>query len=88
MGNGSVLRRAIAAAVLSATIAAPAAVALTTATATARPIESPNCRAIGQARDDALNLANMAAAQGDIKMEREYTKLFVRASRNYERHCL
>lgn len=82
------LKRAIGAALLTATFATPAALGLTAGTATAKPIESPNCRGIAQAKDDAMYAANVARDQGDTKSEREWMRIAVRASQNYQRHCL
>jgi hypothetical protein len=84
----TVLKRAGAAALLSATIAAPAVLGLTAGTANAKPIESPNCRAMIQTINDGMYMANAARDQGDTKAAREYTRLAARASENHRRHCL
>ena len=58
------LKRAVAASLLSATIAAPAVLGLTAFTANARPIESPNCRAIAQAVDSSIHMDTVAQGTG------------------------
>lgn len=72
-------------------IAAAAAVGsfavMTTGTADARPIESPNCRGIAQAIDSSMYMADRARDQGNEKLAREYMKDAARASANYKRHC-
>lgn len=80
-------KRLIAAALLSATIAAPAAVALNTGIANARPIESPNCAAILRAQDSAMYMANVHRDQGDTAGARRWMQDAARASANYTRHC-
>jgi hypothetical protein len=84
----TVLKRAGAAALLSATIAAPAVLGLTAGTANAKPIESPNCRAIAQAVDSSIYMAHQAGLQGEEAIRSEYLKDAARAHRNYNRHCL
>lgn len=81
------LKRAIGAALLTATFATPAALGLTAGTANARPIESPNCRGIAKAIDSSMYMANVARDQGDTKAAREYMRDAARASANYQRHC-
>ena len=82
------LKRAVAASLLSATIAAPAVLGLTAVTAAARPIESPNCAGIIRAMESSMHMANVARDQGDTKAAREYMKDAARASANHRRHCV
>jgi hypothetical protein len=87
MKNHTVVKKAVAAALLSATLAAPAAV-LTAGTAAAKPIESPNCRGIALAIESSMYMSDRARDQGDTKAAREHMLDAVRASRNYQRHCV
>ena len=87
MGRRITIKRAIAAGLLSATMAGPGALALTTGTANARPIESPNCAAILRAQDSAMYMANVHRDQGDTAGARRWMQDAVRASQNYTRHC-
>lgn len=87
MGRRTTIKRAIAAGLLSATIAGPAALALTTGTASARPIESPNCAGMLRAMDSSMHMANVARDQGNEKAAREHMRDAARASANYRRHC-
>ncbi|HET6732390.1 hypothetical protein [Mycobacterium sp.] len=88
MKKHTLLKRATAAALLSATLAAPAFAGLTAATASARPIESPNCQAILQSFESSLMVARAARQQGDMKAYREYMTDAGQAKANYNRHCL
>jgi hypothetical protein len=65
MKNHTVLKKAIAATLLSAAFATPAAV-LTAGAASARPIEG-SCGAIAQSMQDSSHMADVAYAQGDRK---------------------
>jgi hypothetical protein len=87
MKNHTMLKRATAATLLAATLAAPA-VALTAGTANARPIESPNCAAISEAFESSMIAARVARQQGDTKAHQEWLKDAGRAKANYNRHCL
>ncbi|BBY91108.1 hypothetical protein MGALJ_07770 [Mycobacterium gallinarum] len=87
MENRRMFKRAMAAALLSATLATPVTALLATGTANARPIESPNCRGIAKAIDSSMYMANVARDQGDTKAAREYMRDAARASANYQRHC-
>ncbi|AEV76159.1 hypothetical protein MycrhN_5691 [Mycolicibacterium rhodesiae NBB3] len=88
MGHHTTLKRAIAAGLLSATFATPAAALLTAGTAAARPIESPNCRNIAKAIDSSMHMANVARDQGDTKAAREHMRDAARASANFQRHSV
>jgi len=88
MRKQATLKRAIAAVLLSETFATAAALGLSVGTAAARPIESPNCRAIAQAVDSSIHMAHQAGLQGDEAARTEYLKDAARAHRNYNRHCL
>jgi hypothetical protein len=88
MKKHTLLKRAIAAALLSATIVTPAVVGLTAGTASARPIESPNCQAILDSFESSLIVARAARRQGDMKAYNEYMTDAGRAKANYNRHCL
>ncbi len=88
MKKQTLLKRATAAALLTATLAAPAVIGLTAGTAGALPIESPNCAAIERSVDSAIYMAHQAGLQGDQKARTEYLGLAARAHANYNRHCL
>jgi hypothetical protein len=88
MKKHTLLRRAIAAALLSATIVTPAVVGVTAGTASARPIESPNCQGMLDAFESSLIVARAARQQGDMKAYREYMADAGQAKANYNRHCL
>ncbi|WNG90641.1 hypothetical protein [Mycobacterium sp. ITM-2016-00318] len=88
MKKQTLLKRATAAALLSATLAAPAVVGLTAATASAKPIESPNCQAMLDSFESSLIVARAARKQGDMKAYREYMTDAGNAKANYNRHCL
>lgn len=88
MKQHTLLKRATAAALLSATIVTPAVVGLTAGAASALPIESPNCGGILQARDSSIWMASVAYEQGDKKAYAEYMADARRANANYQRHCL
>lgn len=87
MKNHSMLKKAVAGALVAASLVTPAA-ALAAGTASARPIESPNCQAISEMRESALIAARVAKQQGDQKAYDEYLGLARRANANYNRHCL
>ncbi|MDO3634563.1 hypothetical protein [Mycolicibacterium arseniciresistens] len=87
MKKNPVLKKAIAAALLSATFATPAAV-LTAGSASARPVESPNCHAISEAFESSMIAARVAKQQGDEKARQEWLRDAGRAKANYNRHCL
>lgn len=87
MKKHALLKRGTAAALLSATIALPAAVGLTAGTANAVPREI-NCVAIAQAVDDYMYVAGMAYDQGDIKAGDDHMKSAHVANANYNRYCL
>ncbi|MFI5507135.1 hypothetical protein ACIA48_06675 [Mycobacterium sp. NPDC051804] len=88
MGNHTMLKRAIATALLSATVATPAVLGLTAGTAAARPIESPNCAGMLHSFESSMSAARVARQQGDDKAYREWMTLAGRAKANYNRHCL
>jgi hypothetical protein len=83
-------KRAAAAAALSASAlgALGSFAVMTAGTADARPIESPNCQAIWDARESALIVARVAKQQGDQKAYNEWMADARRANANYNRHCL
>ena len=87
MKNHTVFKKTIAAALLSAAFATPAAV-LTASTASARPIESPNCAAMLDSFESSMIAARVARKQGDQKAYNEWMTLAGRAKANYNRHCL
>lgn len=88
MRKHTTLKRAIAAGLLSATLATAAALGLSVGTAAARPIESPNCAAILRAQDSAMYMANVHRDQGDAAGARRWMQDAARASANYRRHCI
>jgi hypothetical protein len=88
MKKQTLLKRATAAALLTVTLAAPAVAGLTAGTASARPIESPNCQGMLDAFESSLIVARAARAQGDMKAYREYMADAGQAKANYNRHCL
>jgi len=88
MKKHTLLKRATAAALLSATLAAPAVAGLTAGTASARPVESANCQAMLDSFESSLIVARAARKQGDMKAYNEYMTDAGRAKANYNRHCL
>ena len=86
MKNHTILKRAIAAGLLSATLAAPAAL-ISAGTAVAKPREV-NCAGIAKAIDSSMYMADRARDQGNIKAAREHMREAALASANYQRHCL
>jgi hypothetical protein len=87
MRNHTMLKKAVAAALLSAVLASPAAV-LTAGAAAARPIESPNCTAMMDNFTGAMHAARVAKQQGDTKAYNEWMTMAGRAKANFNRHCL
>ena len=88
MKKYSLLKRATAAALLSATIVAPAVVGLTAGTANARPRDM-QCLAYAKAMDQSTQLAHIAYEQGDKKMGDYYGDVADRAYANLVRNkCL
>jgi hypothetical protein len=88
MKKYSLLKRATAAALLSATIAAPAVVGPTAGTADARPRDM-QCLAFAKSMDTSIQLANVAYEQGDKKAGDEYARDADRAYANLvNRKCL
>jgi hypothetical protein len=88
MKKHTLLKRATAAALLSATLAAPAVIGLTAGTASAMPIESPNCRNIQTSAESSFYMANVAKQQGNHKAYAEHIKDARRSIALYNRHCL
>jgi electron transfer flavoprotein alpha/beta subunit len=88
MGKRTTLKRAITAGLLSATISTPAVLGLNAGPAAARPIESPNCRAIAQAVDSSIHMAHQADLQGDQAARDGHLRDAARAHANYNRKCL
>jgi thiamine monophosphate kinase len=86
MTNHPVLKKVIAAAMLSAAFATPAAV-LTAGAASARPIEG-SCGAIAQSMQDSMHMADVAYSQGDRKAGDAHTFDARRALGHYNRKCL
>ena len=88
MKKYSILKRATAAAVLAATIAAPAVVGITAGTANARPRDM-QCLAYAKSMDTSIHMANAAYEQGDKKMGDYYGEVADRAYANLvNRKCL
>jgi hypothetical protein len=88
MKKYSLLKRATAAALLSATIVTPAVVGLTAGTANARPRDM-QCLAYAKAMDQSTQLAHIAYEQGDKKMGNYYGDVADRAYANLVRNkCL
>ncbi|BBZ17300.1 hypothetical protein [Mycolicibacterium gadium] len=88
MENRGMFKRAMAAALLSATLATPVTALLATGTANARPIESPNCDRYLHSFESSMSAARVARAQGDDRAYRDWMSLAGQAKANYNRHCL
>jgi hypothetical protein len=86
MKKHTLLKRAAAAALLSATLATPAVVGLATGTANAKPREG-DCASIALAFESSIYMANQAQAQGEDRLYQEYMRDAVRAHRNYDKFC-
>lgn len=87
MKKDTLLRKSVAAALLSVSFAAPAAV-LASGAASARPVESPNCAGMLESFESALIVARAARQQGDTKTYNQWMLLAGQTKANYNRHCL